>query len=174
MEPKIILKHQRGTEGFDANLPSLSAKRLTTGDIAAHLAEIHSEDVSHRGLVSAVTDRIVDGMGDGVVADPATGSAYPAVSIDAVMLNIRACTVGNRLIYVAGIFGRTRDVESLWDEPSASEAAAHPSQPSDAPMFAIRPGTSASSWLREQVTRRQDLIAACDAQTRTQPLRRRG
>ena len=39
-EPQIVRKHQRRLAGFDEAVMSLYAKGMTTGDIAAHLAQI--------------------------------------------------------------------------------------------------------------------------------------
>ena len=47
-----------GCRGFEAII-SLYAKGLTTGEIAAHLAEIYGTQVS-RELISKVTDKVVD------------------------------------------------------------------------------------------------------------------
>lgn len=40
---------------------SLSAKGLTHGEIAAHLAEVHGAEVSKQ-TISAITDQVMDGM----------------------------------------------------------------------------------------------------------------
>ena len=58
-EPQIVPKHARRVQGFDEAIISLYAKGLTTGEIAAHLAEICGTQVS-RELISKVTDKVVD------------------------------------------------------------------------------------------------------------------
>jgi putative transposase len=58
-EPQIVPKHARRVQGFDEAIISLYAKGLTTGEIAAHLAEIYGTQVS-RELISKVTDKVVD------------------------------------------------------------------------------------------------------------------
>jgi putative transposase len=58
-EPRIVPKHARRVDGFDEAIISLYAKGLTTGEIAAHLAEIYQVDVS-RDLISKVTDKVND------------------------------------------------------------------------------------------------------------------
>jgi len=40
---------------------SLSAKGLTTGEIAAHLAEVYGANVS-RQTISTITDKVIEGM----------------------------------------------------------------------------------------------------------------
>jgi transposase-like protein len=42
---------------------SLSAKGLTHGEIAAHLAEVYGADVSKQ-TITAITDRVMEGMAD--------------------------------------------------------------------------------------------------------------
>ncbi|WP_353816812.1 IS256 family transposase, partial [Agromyces sp. SYSU T00266] len=121
-EPRIVPKHQRRPDGFDQNVLSLYAKGMTTGDIAAHLAELYGDDVS-RDLVSTVTDRIVDEMAEWQ-ARPLE-PVYPVVLIDAIMLKIRSGTAGNRPVYVAmGIdLDGHRDVLGMWVGPSGGEGA---------------------------------------------------
>ena len=46
-EPKIVAKRQRRLTGVDEMVISLSAKGLTHGEIAAHLAEVYGQ---HQGL----------------------------------------------------------------------------------------------------------------------------
>ena len=45
-EPKIVAKRQRRLSGVDEVVISLSAKGLTHGEIAAHLAEVYGAEVS--------------------------------------------------------------------------------------------------------------------------------
>jgi putative transposase len=46
-EPKIVAKRQRRLTGVDEMVISLSAKGLTHGEIAAHLAEVYGAGVSN-------------------------------------------------------------------------------------------------------------------------------
>jgi putative transposase len=121
-EPQIVAKHQRRLEGFDANVLSLYAKGMTTGDIANHLAEMYGEEVS-RDLVSTVTDRIVEEMTEW--QNRPLEPVYPVVLIDAIMLKIRSGTVGNRPVYVAlGIdLDGHRDILGMWVGPTGGEGA---------------------------------------------------
>ena len=85
-EPQIVRKHQRRLTGFDDAVISLYAKGMTTGDIAAHLAEVYDTDIS-RDLVSRVTDQVLDDMkGQSRALDP----VYPVVLIDAIVLKVRS------------------------------------------------------------------------------------
>jgi len=58
---RIVAQHQRRLAGFDEAVISLYGKGMTTGDIAAHLAEVYDTDVS-RDLVSTVTNAVVAEM----------------------------------------------------------------------------------------------------------------
>ena len=58
-EPKIVKKRQRRLAGVDELVISLAAKGLTTGEIAAHLADVFGAEVS-RDTISRITDRIVE------------------------------------------------------------------------------------------------------------------
>jgi putative transposase len=49
-EPKIVAKRQRRLGGIEDLVISLSAKGLTTGEVAAHLAEIYGADVSRQTI----------------------------------------------------------------------------------------------------------------------------
>ena len=77
---------------------SLSAKGLTTGEIAAHLAEVYGAEVSKQ-TISTITDKVHGG--DGRVAEPAAGPVYPVMFIDVINVKIRDGKVANRPIYVA-------------------------------------------------------------------------
>ena len=62
-EPKIVAKRQRRLTGVDEMVISLSAKGLTHGEIAAHLAEVYGAEVSKQ-TISAITDRVMEGMAE--------------------------------------------------------------------------------------------------------------
>jgi putative transposase len=55
-EPRIVGKRKRRLSGVDELVISLSAKGLTTGEVAAHLGEVYGADVS-RQTISTITDR---------------------------------------------------------------------------------------------------------------------
>lgn len=121
-EPKIVPKHQRRLAGFDEAVISLYAKGMTTGDIAAHLAEVYDTEIS-RDLVSRVTDAVVADMR--IWASRPLDRVYPVILIDAIVLKIREGAVANRPVYVAiGIsLDGQRDVLGLWIGPSGGEGA---------------------------------------------------
>src|SRR6266852_6300734 len=59
-EPKIVAKRQRRLTGVDEMVISLSAKGLTHGEIAAHLAEVYGAEVSKQ-TITTITDRVMEG-----------------------------------------------------------------------------------------------------------------
>ena len=54
-EPKIVAKRQRRLAGVDEMVISLSAKGLTHGEIAAHLAEVYGAEVSKQTIPRSPT-----------------------------------------------------------------------------------------------------------------------
>ncbi|MGH9207158.1 MAG: IS256 family transposase [Acidimicrobiales bacterium] len=112
-EPVIVAKRQRRLTGVDDLVISLSAKGLTHGEIAAHLAEVYGAQVSKQ-TITAITDRVMEGMADWQSRPP--GAVYAVLFIDAINVKIREGQVANRPIYLA--LGVTvdgeRDVLGLW------------------------------------------------------------
>src|SRR6476661_2120630 len=62
IEPRVVAKRQRRLAGVSDLVISLVAKGLTTGEVAAHLAEIYDIEVS-RETISNITDRERDVLG---------------------------------------------------------------------------------------------------------------
>lgn len=62
-EPQIVKKRQRRLTGADEMVLSLSAKGLTHGEIAAHLAEVYGAEVSKQ-TISTITDKVMEGMAE--------------------------------------------------------------------------------------------------------------
>jgi transposase-like protein len=112
-EPQIVRKRQRRLSGVEDMVISLSAKGLTTGEIAAHLAEVYGADVS-RQTISTITDKVVEGMTEW--QNRPLDVVYPVVFLDAVHVKIRDGKVANRPIYVAlaVTVDGTRDILGLW------------------------------------------------------------
>ncbi len=52
---------QRRLEGIDQVVVSLSARGLTTGEIAAHFAEVYDAQVS-KDTISRITDKVIEEM----------------------------------------------------------------------------------------------------------------
>src|SRR3981081_2401975 len=97
-EPQLVAKRQRRLSGVDDLVISLSAKGLTHGEIAAHLAEVYGAEVSKQ-TISTITDRVMEGMAEwqGRILDP----VYAVVFIDAINVKIREGQVANRPVYLA-------------------------------------------------------------------------
>jgi putative transposase len=112
-EPKMVAKRQRRLSGVEDMVISLSAKGLTHGEIAAHLAEVYGAEVSKQ-TITTITDRVMEGMAEwqSRPLDP----VYAVVFIDAIQVKIREGQVANRPVYLA--LGVTvdgeRDILGLW------------------------------------------------------------
>jgi putative transposase len=112
-EPQIVKKRQRRLSGVDEVVLSLYAKGLTTGEIAAHFAEIYGASVS-KETISRITDKVVEEMNDWA-ARP-LDEVYAAVFIDAIVVKVRDGQVANRPFYAAiGVsLAGERDILGLW------------------------------------------------------------
>lgn len=112
-EPVIVKKRQRRLNGVDEIVLSLYAKGLTTGEIAAHCAEIYGASVS-KETVSRITDKVIEEMTDW--ANRPLDGVYAAVFIDAIMVKVRDGQVANRPIYAAiGVsLAGDKDVLGRW------------------------------------------------------------
>ncbi|MCX4471317.1 IS256 family transposase [Micromonospora sp. NBC_01655] len=112
-EPQIVRKRQRRLSGVDDMVLSLSAKGLTHGEIAAHLAEVYGAEVSKQ-TISTITDKVMDGMAEW--QNRPLDRVYPVVFIDAINVKIRDGQVANRPIYVvmAVTVDGHRDILGIW------------------------------------------------------------
>jgi putative transposase len=112
-EPLIVRKRQRRMDGIEQIVLSLSARGLTTGEIAAHLAEVYGASVS-KDTVSRVTDAVLEVMSEW--ANRPLDRVYPVIFIDAIMVKVRDGQVTNRPVYVAiGVsLQGERDILGLW------------------------------------------------------------
>lgn len=112
-EPKIVAKRQRRLGSIEDIVLSLSARGMTHGDIAAHLADTYGSDVS-KTTISTITDKVLDGMTEwqNRPLDP----VYPVVFIDCIHVKVRDGQVANRPIYVALAVTTegNRDILGLW------------------------------------------------------------
>lgn len=97
-EPKIVAKRQRRLGSIEDIVLSLSARGMTHGDIAPHLADTYGSEVS-KTTISTITDKVLDGMNEwqSRPLDP----VHPVVSIDCIHVKISDRQVANRPIYVA-------------------------------------------------------------------------
>ena len=60
-DPQIVKKRQRRLTGIDEIVLSLTAKGLTTGEIAAHFDEVYGATVS-KDTISRITDKVIEEM----------------------------------------------------------------------------------------------------------------
>jgi len=85
-QPAVVAKRQRRLGSIEDVVLSLSARGMTHGDIAAHLADVYGSDVS-KTTISTITDKVLEGMAEwqGRPLDP----VYPVVFIDAIHVKVR-------------------------------------------------------------------------------------
>jgi putative transposase len=62
-EPVIVRKRQRRLDRIDQIVLSLTARGLTTGEVAAHFGEVYGPKVS-RDTISRITDKVLEEMAD--------------------------------------------------------------------------------------------------------------
>ena len=112
-EPVIVRKRQRRLDGIDQIVLSLTARGLTTGEVAAHFAEVYGAKVS-KDTISRITDKVLEEMASWQ-ARP-LDRVYPVVFVDAIVVKIRDGQVTNRPVYVAiGVtVNGERDILGLW------------------------------------------------------------
>lgn len=97
-DPKLVPKHARRLEGFNANIVHLYARGLTTRDIRRELGRMYGVEVSP-ALISRVTDGIIDELNEWQ-ARP-LDAVYPIMYIDALVVKVRTSgTVVNRAAYL--------------------------------------------------------------------------
>jgi transposase-like protein len=112
-EPKIVRKRQRRMSGVDELVISLAAKGLTTGEIAAHLADVYGAEIS-KDTISRITEAVVEELT--AWQSRPLDSVYPVVFVDAIHVKIRDGKVVNRPVYtVVGVtVSGERDILGLW------------------------------------------------------------
>jgi transposase-like protein len=112
-EPQIVAKRQRRLSGVNDLVVSLVAKGLTTGEVAAHLAEVYDIEVS-KETISNITDRVLEGLAEW--QSRPLDAVYPVIFIDCINVKIRDGNVANRPIYVvlAVTADGERDILGLW------------------------------------------------------------
>jgi putative transposase len=112
-EPIIVRKRQRRLDGIDEIVLSLTARGLTTGEVAAHFDEVYGAKVS-RDTISRITDKVIEEMTEW--QNRPLDAVYPVLFVDAIHLKVRDGQVTNRPFYV--VIGVTvdghRDILGLW------------------------------------------------------------
>jgi transposase-like protein len=112
-DPVIVKKRQRRLEGVDQIVLSLTARGLTTGEVAAHFADVYGASVS-KDTVSRITEKVTAEMAEW--ATRPLDRVYPVIFIDAIVVKVRDGQVTNRPFYV--VIGVTcageRDILGIW------------------------------------------------------------
>lgn len=112
-DPQIVRKRQRRLTGVDEIVLSLTARGLTTGEIAAHFDEVYGAKVS-KDTISRITDKVIEEMTEWM--NRPLDKVYPVIFIDAMVVKVRDGQVTNKPIYV--VIGVTvdgeRDILGLW------------------------------------------------------------
>lgn len=112
-EPVIVPKRKRRLDGIDEVVLSLSARGLTTGEIAAHFEEVYGARVS-KDTISRITEKVAAELAEwsSRPLDP----LYPVLFVDAIVVKVRDGQVRNTPFYV--VMGVTtngeRDILGIW------------------------------------------------------------
>jgi len=85
-QPAVVAKRQRRLGSIEDVVLSLSARRMTHGDIAAHLADVYGSDVS-KTTISTITDKVLEGMAEW--QSRPLDAVYTVVFIDANHVKVR-------------------------------------------------------------------------------------
>ncbi|WP_199435565.1 IS256 family transposase [Qaidamihabitans albus] len=121
-DPKIVRKRQRRLDGIDEIVLSLTARGLTTGEVAAHFDEVYGAKVS-KETISKITDKVVDQMAEW--SSRPLDSIYPVIFVDALVIKVRDGQVVNKPFYV--VVGVTtsgeRDILGIWAGDDGGEGA---------------------------------------------------
>ncbi|MGX1700977.1 IS256 family transposase [Microbacterium sp. NPDC055357] len=112
-QPKIVRKRQRRLDGIDEIVLSLTARGLTTGEVAAHFDDVYGASVS-KDTISKITDKVIEEMTEW--SNRPLDRVYPVVFIDAIVVKVRDGQVRNKPFYVAvGVTtAGERDILGIW------------------------------------------------------------
>ena len=88
VEPQIVRKRARRLDRIDEIVLSLTARGLTTGDVAALVADIYGVTVS-KDTISRITDAVLEEMAEWC-ARP-LDAVYPVIVIDAIVRHEALC-----------------------------------------------------------------------------------
>ncbi len=120
-EPVIVPKRKRRLDGIDDLVLSLTARGLTTGEIAAHFEEVYGATVS-KDTISRITEKVAGEMAEWS-SRPLDG-LYPVIFVDAIVVKVRDGQVRNTPFYV--VMGVTtageRDILGIWAGDGAEGA----------------------------------------------------
>ncbi len=112
-DPQIVKKRQRRLDGVDQIVLSLTARGLTTGEVAAHFADVYGASVS-KDTISRITEKVTAEMAEW--QHRPLDRIYPVIFIDAIVVKVRDGQVTNKPFYV--VIGVTtageRDILGIW------------------------------------------------------------
>ncbi|MDP9094672.1 MAG: IS256 family transposase [Actinomycetota bacterium] len=112
-EPVIVPKRKRRLEGIDEIVLSLTARGLTTGEVAAHFTDVYGATVS-KDTISRITEKVAAEMAEW--ASRPLDPIYPVIFVDALVVKVREGQVRNTPYYV--VMGVTtageRDILGIW------------------------------------------------------------
>jgi hypothetical protein len=120
-DPKIVRKRQRRLDGIDEIVLSLTARGLTTGEVAAHFDEVYGAEVS-KDTISKITDKVIAEMTEW--QNRPLDRVYPVIFIDAIVVKVRDGQVTNKPFYVAvGVTtAGERDILGIWAGDGGEDA----------------------------------------------------
>jgi transposase-like protein len=112
-EPVIVPKRKRRLDGIDEIVLSLTARGLTTGEIAAHFTDVYGATVS-KDTISRITEKVSAEMAEW--ASRPLDPVYPVIFVDALVVKVREGQVRNTPFYVVmGVTtGGERDILGIW------------------------------------------------------------
>lgn len=111
--PTIVPKRRRRLDGIDEIVLSLTARGLTTGEVAAHFEQVYGATVS-KDTISRITDTVLEDMAEW--QNRPLDRVYPVIFVDAINVKVRDGQVTNRPFYVVigvTVDGR-RDILGIW------------------------------------------------------------
>ena len=97
--PRIVKKRQRRLTGVDEIVLSLTAKGLTTGEIAAHFDDVYGATVS-KDTISRITDKVIEEMTEWCHRPLESGRSLADVAN--LRQEMKRCHVEDRTAYQCG------------------------------------------------------------------------
>lgn len=112
-EPVIVPKRKRRLDGVDQIVLSLTARGLTTGEIAAHFDEVYGAKVS-KDTISRITEKVTGELAEW--SSRPLDALYPVIFVDAIAVKVRDGQVRNTPFYVVmGVStSGERDILGIW------------------------------------------------------------
>lgn len=120
-EPVIVPKRKRRLDGIDQIVLSLTARGLTTGEIAAHFEEVYGARVS-KDTISRITEKVAAELAEW--SSRPLDAIYPVIFVDAIVVKVRDGQVRNTPFYVVmGVTtGGEREILGIWAGDGAEGA----------------------------------------------------